>query len=131
MSYIKSLPINDTPEIFGLHDNANITFALNETNSLLTNILLLQPKTASGGGGSREEVSDVPLNFNQVCTYSVEWLHSLNGRISNLCCTLYSCSVCHTMMMNAQSNHTIAHCTKWLVSRINFIIVFLFLQSRL
>lgn len=29
--YIRQLPINDTPEIFGLHENANITFAQNET----------------------------------------------------------------------------------------------------
>lgn len=56
MSYVKSLPINDTPEIFGLHDNANITFAQNETFSMLNGLLLLQPKSASGGGQSREEV---------------------------------------------------------------------------
>ncbi|KAK3096562.1 hypothetical protein FSP39_001310 [Pinctada imbricata] len=58
MSYIKSLPINDTPEIFALHDNANITFAQNETNMLLTSLLKLQPKTASGGGKSREEIME-------------------------------------------------------------------------
>ena len=56
MAYIKSLPINDTPEIFGLHDNANITFAQNETFRVLADLLELQPKTASGGGVSREEV---------------------------------------------------------------------------
>ena len=49
MLYIKSLPINDTPEIFGLHDNANITFAQNETFSLLNSITLLQPRASSGG----------------------------------------------------------------------------------
>jgi dynein heavy chain len=26
LAYIRSLPINDTPEIFGLHDNANSKF---------------------------------------------------------------------------------------------------------
>ena len=73
LSYIRSLPINDTPEVFGLHDNANITFALNETSSLLGNILKLQPKTASGGGQSRDEVrSSAPskptcLDFGSVC----------------------------------------------------------------
>jgi len=56
MQYIRDLPINDTPEIFGLHDNANITFAQNETFSLLEGILLLQPKSSSAGGSSREEI---------------------------------------------------------------------------
>ena len=57
MDYIRGLPINDTPEMFGLHDNANITFALNETFQLLEAILLLQPKSSKGAGKSREEVS--------------------------------------------------------------------------
>ena len=56
MNYIRSLPINDNPELFGLHDNANITFAQNETFSLLSGLLQLQPKQSSGGGASREEV---------------------------------------------------------------------------
>ena len=57
MVYIRRLPINDTPEIFSLHENANITFAQNETFSLLNGILKLQPKSAAGAGRSREEVS--------------------------------------------------------------------------
>ncbi|XP_029455356.1 dynein heavy chain 1, axonemal [Rhinatrema bivittatum] len=56
LEYIKSLPINDSPEIFGLHDNANITFAQNETFNLLNAIIDLQPKTSSGGGRGREEI---------------------------------------------------------------------------
>ena len=56
MSYIKSLPINDNPEIFGLHDNANITFAQTETFNCLEALLRLQPKSSSGGGQSREQV---------------------------------------------------------------------------
>ncbi|CAO2638238.1 Dynein axonemal heavy chain 1 [Lemmus lemmus] len=60
LSYIKSLPLNDMPEIFGLHDNANITFAQNETFALFGAILQLQPKSSSLGGQSREElVEDV------------------------------------------------------------------------
>lgn len=59
VAYVRSLPINDTPEIFGLHDNANITFAQNETLEMLGGLLQLQPKTASGSGKSREEVSRV------------------------------------------------------------------------
>ena len=50
MEYIQGLPINYTPEMFGVYDNANITFALE-------GILLLQPKSSKGAGKSREEVS--------------------------------------------------------------------------
>lgn len=56
LHYIRGLPINDTPEIFGLHDNANITFAQNETESLLHGILQMQPRSSTGAGRSREEV---------------------------------------------------------------------------
>lgn len=56
LRYIKSLPLNDSPELFGLHDNANITFAQNETFALLGAITQLQPKTFTVGGHSREEV---------------------------------------------------------------------------
>ncbi|XP_076985176.1 dynein axonemal heavy chain 1 isoform X7 [Tamandua tetradactyla] len=56
ISYIKGLPLNDMPEIFGLHDNANITFAQNETFALLGAIIQLQPKSSSVGGQSREEI---------------------------------------------------------------------------
>ncbi|KAK0056678.1 dynein heavy chain 1 axonemal-like isoform X1 [Biomphalaria pfeifferi] len=58
LSYIRSLPINDTPEIFGLHANANITFAQNETFNVLRDLIQLQPKTAASGGKSREEVME-------------------------------------------------------------------------
>uniref|UniRef100_A0A452IS51 Uncharacterized protein n=1 Tax=Gopherus agassizii TaxID=38772 RepID=A0A452IS51_9SAUR len=53
---ILCLPLNDTPEIFSLHDNANITFAQNETFALLGAIIQLQPKTSASGGRGREEV---------------------------------------------------------------------------
>ncbi|XP_066265764.1 dynein axonemal heavy chain 1-like isoform X1 [Branchiostoma lanceolatum] len=58
MAYIKSLPINDPTEIFGLHDNANITFAQNETFTILTELVSMQPKTSSSAGKSREEVME-------------------------------------------------------------------------
>ncbi|XP_069062696.1 dynein axonemal heavy chain 1 [Pleurodeles waltl] len=64
LQYIRSLPINDMPEIFGLHDNANITFAQNETFALLNSIIQLQPKTSSTGGRGREEmVEEISVNI--------------------------------------------------------------------
>ncbi|XP_022600673.1 LOW QUALITY PROTEIN: dynein heavy chain 1, axonemal-like [Seriola dumerili] len=56
LAYIRGLPINDTPEIFGLHDNANISFAQNETFALLGAVVRLQPRAASAGGKSQEEI---------------------------------------------------------------------------
>ncbi|XP_051269985.1 dynein axonemal heavy chain 1 isoform X2 [Dicentrarchus labrax] len=56
LAYIRGLPINDTPEIFGLHDNANISFAQNETFALLGAVLRLQPRAAAVGGKTLEEI---------------------------------------------------------------------------
>lgn len=50
-----SLPINDLTEIFGLHDNAEITSAINETHEILGNVLSLMPRVSSGAGKSQEE----------------------------------------------------------------------------
>ena len=52
---IQSLPLNDKPDVFGLHDNADISFANNESIFLLNILLMLQSRTG-GGGGSIEDV---------------------------------------------------------------------------
>lgn len=49
--YIDALPLNDNPEIFGLHDNANIDYQSQESGRLLATILSIQPRLAGGGGG--------------------------------------------------------------------------------
>uniref|UniRef100_A0A8C5G6F5 Uncharacterized protein n=1 Tax=Gouania willdenowi TaxID=441366 RepID=A0A8C5G6F5_GOUWI len=55
LTYIRGLPINDTPEIFGLHDNANISFAQNESIALLGAVDRLQPHATSAEGKTLEE----------------------------------------------------------------------------
>ena len=54
--FIESMPIMDKPGVFGLHDNADITCAQNDTYAMFRTILSLQPRASSGGGKSREEV---------------------------------------------------------------------------
>ena len=53
IEYIKeTMPLNDMTEIFGLHDNADITAAINDTNSLLDTVLSLMPRSTGGAGKS-------------------------------------------------------------------------------
>ena len=56
LQHIKELPLNDSSQMFGLHDNANVTYAQNEAFKLLASLLLLQPKETAVGSLSREEV---------------------------------------------------------------------------
>ena len=55
-NYIKSLPLVPRPEVFGLHDNADITCDRNEGYEVLATVLSLQPRQSAGAGLSREEV---------------------------------------------------------------------------
>ncbi|KAL0221591.1 hypothetical protein RCL1_001445 [Eukaryota sp. TZLM3-RCL] len=60
ISYIDNLQSNSSPEVFGLHSNAQIIQAKNETYQLLDLCLSLQPRAlGSGGSGSGVSVDDV------------------------------------------------------------------------
>ena len=56
LAYIEALPVNSDPEVFGLHDNADIITAQNEGADLLATVLGIQPRTTSGSGKSRESI---------------------------------------------------------------------------
>lgn len=55
VSYIEGLPLNPAPEVFGLHDNAEITTMQNQTLLLLESILSIQPRTSNTSGKNRED----------------------------------------------------------------------------
>uniref|UniRef100_A0A8C5QQJ6 Dynein axonemal heavy chain 1 n=1 Tax=Leptobrachium leishanense TaxID=445787 RepID=A0A8C5QQJ6_9ANUR len=65
LQYIRSLPLNDLTELFGLHENANITFAQNESFSLLGSLVTLQPRAQSSGGSRDEMVEEIAENILQ------------------------------------------------------------------
>ena len=48
----KELPKEDRTEIFGMHDNAEITSAINFTNELLADALTQQPRAIASAGKS-------------------------------------------------------------------------------
>lgn len=58
LEVIRGFPIVPKPEIFGLHENADITCDQNETYDMFATVLSLQPRIASGAGQSQEEVGD-------------------------------------------------------------------------
>ncbi|XP_037299908.1 dynein heavy chain 6, axonemal isoform X2 [Manduca sexta] len=49
--YIETLPVIEDPEVFGMHDNANIAFENKETSTLIKTIVDVQPRASGGGGG--------------------------------------------------------------------------------
>lgn len=61
MDAIDELPLTDSPEVFGLHINADITYQTNTATSILDTILSIQPKDAGGGTGETRE----SVVFNQ------------------------------------------------------------------
>ena len=53
--YVDQLPLNDPPEIFGMHENANITFQAQETENILKTCLSIQPRSSGAAAGSSPE----------------------------------------------------------------------------
>ncbi|KAJ3023365.1 Dynein heavy chain 6, axonemal [Thoreauomyces humboldtii] len=54
-SYIDKLPFTEEPSVFGMHENADISFQVQETRRLLRSILEVQPRLVTAGGGKSSE----------------------------------------------------------------------------
>ena len=57
VTYIESFPFSDAPDIFGLHENANMAFLSSETSKLIGSVLSVQPRlTTSGAEKTPDEI---------------------------------------------------------------------------
>jgi dynein heavy chain len=52
---IDSLPLIDTPDVFGLHPNADISCQTKISQNMLETIMSIQPKDSNAGGGETRE----------------------------------------------------------------------------
>jgi len=59
--YVDTLPLDDTPEIFGLHSNANLTYSINTCKLFMGYLVQIQPKS-SGNGSKGMSVDKIILN---------------------------------------------------------------------
>eukprot|EP00898_Chlorokybus_atmophyticus_P004944 jgi/Chlat1/5450/Chrsp36S00417 len=96
--HIRALPAAPKPDIFGLHDNADITSDQNETYALLATVLSLQPRVSAAAGGiSREAAIEkactdilgkVPALFDNAAVaskYPATYRESMNTVLAQEC----------------------------------------------
>lgn len=49
LDHVAKFPLDEDPEVFGLHSNANIVFEQNQVNAFIDTVLLMQPRVSSEG----------------------------------------------------------------------------------
>ena len=94
LDYIDTLPLVDKPDIFGLHDNADITFQNQESTKIIDTILSIQPRVATAAGGLTpdeivlEKIKDLqgrlPAELNKDEGIPVLFKTDKNGLLSSL-----------------------------------------------
>ncbi|XP_073398257.1 dynein axonemal heavy chain 6 [Dendrobates tinctorius] len=92
--YIENLPLTDDPEIFGMHENANLAFQRKETSTLINTILDVQPRsTSQGAGKSNDEIvselatsilSKLPDKLDMEVASEMLFTKDSKGRVSSL-----------------------------------------------
>jgi len=61
LEYINSMPDKDSPIVFGLNNNADLTFRLKDSQNMISTMIDTQPKDSGGAGNGKsreEEVKD-------------------------------------------------------------------------
>lgn len=77
MQAIEALPLVQTPEVFGLHANADVQYYTDATKALWRNLVELQPRTAGTGTGvTRDEfIGNTARDILQAVPHDFDLLH--------------------------------------------------------
>ncbi|KAK3752205.1 hypothetical protein QZH41_008046 [Actinostola sp. cb2023] len=94
IEFIKELPQTQSPEVFGMHDNVDISKELQETRNFFDSVLLTQAQGTGGGAGKKTEealleiakdilskVINLPKSFDveeSLAKYPVTYEESMN-----------------------------------------------------
>ncbi|XP_059501668.1 dynein axonemal heavy chain 8-like [Stegostoma tigrinum] len=82
LEYIQTLPAVDTPQVFGLHPNADITYQSNTAAEILNTITNIQPKESAGGGGETREATVFKLADSMLLKLPPDYLaHEVKARL--------------------------------------------------
>lgn len=99
--YIKGLPLIAQPEVFGLHENADITKDLQETNLLLNSLMMTQSGTsvAAGGKSATQIVDEVANGKEDLRLYLCSVSRFILSVLSLLIVSLTFLSHTHTLFL--------------------------------
>lgn len=75
LHYISTLPLDESPEVFGLHSNANIDYETSLVNNFIDTILLMQPRVSGGKAAATPEqiVNNKTLEFLEKLPETMDW----------------------------------------------------------
>ncbi|CAG5008051.1 unnamed protein product [Parnassius apollo] len=87
--HVDSLPDNEPPELFGMHDNANIAYERKETSALLQTLADVQPRSISTGGESPDQIvwricettlASIATHLDKAVTHESVWAVDERGQ---------------------------------------------------
>eukprot|EP00960_Hanusia_phi_P037730 753088-Hanusia_phi.AAC.7 len=76
VEFVRGFPLLPAPEAFGLHENADITCAQNETFALFASLLKCQPKSASGDGNRDDQILKEAQEILERIPESLDIIHA-------------------------------------------------------
>ncbi|KAK5935878.1 hypothetical protein CgunFtcFv8_021195 [Champsocephalus gunnari] len=85
LQHIDTLPLVDSPEVFGLHPNADITYQTNLANETLRTIISIQPKDSGSGAGETREASVQRLAAEMLEKLPPDYVqHEVKGQLKKM-----------------------------------------------